>query len=165
MTQLARNYGRPHKVHDRAINIAPINAGEKLYVGGYLLREAATGLATKVVAEGNVPLGVIVEQLFPDDPDKSMDEAYDNTTGSDGVLTNTLGNEVAERCVRYDRKGEYLFLVEGGTPKVEGLAYLVDDNTTSPVETAEGVIAGHYTRPGPLASTWYVDIEQRSTLA
>lgn len=148
----------PHKVHQRNLNIVGANAGEKFFVGGYLLREAATLLGTKVVAAGNVPLGVLVETMFPDDPDKTLGCHLDNTLGTDGVVA-TL-DDGCLRTLRFDQTGEYAFEVEAGTPKAGEPAYLVDDGTVTATASATGIIAGNFTRPAPEGG-WFVDISKR----
>ncbi len=155
---LSANKIRKHKLHERAINTAPVNAGSKIYVGAYLCREAASGVVIPGAdAAGLVPLGVVVEPLFPDDPDMAISAAYDNTSGDDGAVTATS----AVRSVNYDQRGEYLFALDAGsdTPKVGGLAFLADDDEVSTTST-HGVIAGVFTRPGENGG-WYVDIGKR----
>jgi len=155
---LSANKIRKHKLHERAINTAPVNAGSKIYVGAYLCREAATGVVIPGAdTAGLVPLGVVVEPLFPDDPDLAIDAAYDNTNGADGAVAATS----AVRSVNYDQVGEYLFALDSGsgTPKVGDLAHLADDDEVSTTST-HGVIAGVFTRPGP-NSGWFVDISKR----
>lgn len=161
MTQLAKNKSREHKVHERQLNIVGANAGETFYVGGYLLREAATGLGTKVLAAGNVPLGVITEQMFPDDPDKALNCALDNSAGNDGVVSPL--DDGCLRCLRYDQRGEYAFAVSAGTPKVGAPAFLVDDNTVTAVASATGIVAGTFTRPAA-GGGWFIDIAKRGVL-
>lgn len=155
---LSANKIRKHKLHERAINTAPVNAGSKIYVGAYLCREAASGVVIPGAdAAGLVPLGVVVEPLFPDDPDLAISAAYDNTNGADGAVTGSS----AVRSVNYDQRGEYLFALDSGsdTPKVGGLAFLADDDEVSTTST-HGVIAGVFTRPGE-GGGWYVDIGKR----
>lgn len=161
MTALAKNKSREHKVHERQMNIVGANAGETFYTGGYLLREAATGLGTKVVAAGNVPLGVITEQMFPDDPDKALTHALDNSAGLDGVVSPV--DDGCLRCLRYDQRGEYAFAVASGTPKVGAPAYLVDDNTVDTAASATGISAGTFTRPAA-GGGWFIDIAKRGVL-
>lgn len=168
MTALAKNYARPHKLHERAVNLAPVNEGSKIYVGAYLTREAATGVVVPGTdAVGNVPLGVVVESMFPDDPDLARAAAYDNTSGADG----TVDGDEGVRAVRYDQAGEYAFVVEDGTPKVGAPAYLVDDNTVTinPAETTAAIVAGVFTRPAPNGPSgavfWYIDISRRGLLS
>jgi hypothetical protein len=163
MTVLAANFLRPHKVHQRATNAAPANAGEKFYTGGYVLREAATGVVTKVVAAGNVPLGVTVEPLTSDDPLRDADAHLDNTNGLDGTFTDA--NFV--RCVRYDQVGEYAFAVSAGTPKTETEAFLVDDNTVAVADPGHGIVAGVFTRPcdpSQVSGGWFVRIDDAALL-
>lgn len=161
MTALAKNKSREHKAHERQMNVVGANAGETFYVGGYLLREAATGLGTLVIAAGNVPLGIIAEPMFPDDPDKTINYALDNSVGGDGVVA-TL-DDGCLRCLRYDQRGEYAFAVEAGTPKVGAPAFLVDDNTVTATASATGIIAGVFTRPAP-GGGWFIDIAKRGVL-
>lgn len=160
MTALAKNLsgGRQQKAHQRSINIAPVNAGSVVYTGAYLCREGATAVVIPGAdTAGLIPLGVVVEVMFPDDPQgTSLSAALDNTLGADGSIV----ADVATRCVRYDQEGEYSFAVASGTPKVGGNAYLVDDNTTQPGITTNGIIAGWYTRPAPDGG-WFVDIGKR----
>lgn len=154
---LSANKIRKNKLHERAINTAPVNAGSKIYVGAYLCREAASGVVIPGAdAAGLVPLGVVVEPLFPDDPDLAISAAYDNTNGADGAVTGSS----AVRSVNYDQRGEYLFALDSGsdTPKVGGLAFLADDDEVSTTST-HGVIAGVFTRPGP--GGWFVDVGKR----
>lgn len=158
---LSANKIRKHKLHERAINTAPVNAGSKIYVGAYLCREAATGVVIPGAdAAGLVPLGVVVEPLFPDDPDLAIDAAYDNTNGADGAVTGAT----AVRAVNYDQVGEYAFsLYEGsGTPVVGQLAFLMDDDSVS-TTSENGVIAGVFTRLAP-GSGWFVDISKRGVI-
>ena len=155
---LSANKIRKHKLHERAINTAPVNAGSKIYVGAYLCREAASGVVIPGAdAAGLVPLGVVVEPLFPDDPDMAISAAYDNTSGDDGAVTATS----AVRSVNYDQRGEYEFKLHSGsaTPKIGQLAYLKDDDEVSTTSTHH-VIAGIFTRPGP-SGGWFVDIGKR----
>lgn len=163
MAPLTSNFLRPHKVHQRRTNSIPANAGEKFYTGGYVLREAATGLATKVVAAGNVPLGVIPEPLQSDDPLRDIDAHLDNTNGLDG----SNANATFVRCVRYDQTGEYAFAVSAGAPVVDGVAYLVDDNTVRTTDPGHGVAAGRFTRPcapHQVAGGWFVKIDDAALL-
>ncbi|HNU81939.1 MAG TPA: hypothetical protein PKO05_00720 [Thermoanaerobaculia bacterium] len=155
---LTANKIRKHKLHERAINVAPVNAGSKIYVGAYICREAATGVVIPGTdAASLVPLGVVVEPLFPSDPDLAIDAAFDNTSGADGTVTATA----TARAVNYDQAGEYEFTLDGGsdTPKIGQIAYLVDDDTVSTTST-HLVIAGVFTRPGP-SGGWFVDIGKR----
>jgi hypothetical protein len=162
MTALAANYIRPHKVHHQKTNLAPANAGEKFYTGCYVLREAATGLATKVVAAGNIPLGVIPPPLFSDDPIRDTDAHLDNTNGADGVID---GSGTYVRCVLYDTVDEYGFAVGAGTPKVGDPAYLADDNTVQTTDPGAGVVAGQFTRPcEQISGGWFVDITNAALL-
>lgn len=157
MAPLTANVMRSHKVHPRDINIAPVNAGSKIFVGAYICREAATDVVIPAAdTAGLIPLGVAVESMFPSDPDKAVSAAFDNTTGADGVVDAT--GEGA-RCVRYDQSGEYLFAISGATPKVGAPALIVDDNTVS-VATTNSIKAGTFTRPGP-DGKWFVDISRR----
>lgn len=163
MTVLAANVsgGRQNKAHQREINVAPANAGSVFYVGAYLCREAATGVVIPGAdTAGLVPLGVVVEAMFPDDPDTSLNAHLDNTDGADGTITVSNGLDVHARVVRYDQVGEYSFAVESGTPKVGGNAYLFDDNTVDTVANTAGIIAGWFTRPAPNGG-WFVDISKR----
>lgn len=155
---LSKNKSREHKLRSRKTNVGGVNATEKIYVGGYLLREAASGVVTKAVAAGNVPLGVVVESMFPDDPDKALTAAYDNTSGADGVVASL--DDGCVRTVRYTSDGEYAFAVASGTPKVGDPAYLVDDDNVTTVASVTGIIAGEFTRPAP-GGGWFVDIEKR----
>lgn len=166
MTVLAKNLLRQHKAHQREINIAPVNAGSVVYVGAYLCREAATGVVVPGAdTAGLVPLGVVVENMFPDDAQgASLSAALDNTSGSDGAITVSGGLDEAVRCVRYDQVGEYAFAVQSGTPKVGDVAYLYDDNTVDTAATTNGIIAGHFTRPAP-SGGWFVDISKRGLLS
>jgi len=155
---LSANKIRKHKLHERAINTAPVDDGKKVFVGAYLCREAATGVCIPGAdASGLVPLGVVVEPLFPDNPDLAITAAYDNTAGPDGVVTGTS----AARAVNYDQRGEYEFKLHSGsaTPKIGQLAYLKDDDEVSTTSTHH-VIAGIFTRPGP-SGGWFVDIGKR----
>lgn len=162
MTALAANKIRNKKVHHRALNSAPVSAGSVLYIGAYLCREKATGVVIPGAdADGLVPLGVVVEQEFQDDPDTSRDAAIDNTDGADGSISGTTFT----RCVRYDQVGEHAFVVTGGTPKVGAPAYLVDDGTVSPAITTHGIIAGVFTRPDQAGLGWLVDISRRGLAA
>lgn len=167
MTVLAANVsgGRQNKAHQRAINVAPVNAGSVIYVGAYLCREAATGVVVPGAdTAGLVPLGVVVETMFPDDEATTLTAALDNTDGADGTITVSNGLDVMARVVRYDQQGEYAFAVESGTPKVGDVAYLFDDNTVDTAATTNGIIAGHFTRPAPNGG-WFVDISKRGILA
>jgi hypothetical protein len=163
---LAKNKQREHKLHERALNIAPANAGDVFFVGAYLVREAATVLATPGVdAAGVVPLGVVVEAMFPDDPDFSRTAHLDNTAGADGIVEG--GPERVERAVRYDQIGEYAFPLDPASdpPKVGSPAYLVDDDTVAAQAgvgepSVNGIIAGHFTRPAPHGG-WFIDIARR----
>lgn len=157
MAALTKNKVRAHKLHERALNVAPANAGDVFYVGAYIVREAATGLATPGGDIASVvPLGVIVEDLFPSDPDAAETAHLDNTNGADGVIT---ADDDMERVVRYDQVGEYDFAVINGTPKVGDPAYLSDDNTVSVTSLTNSIIAGHFTRPGK--DGWFIDIARR----
>jgi len=158
MTVLAKNIVRKHKAHQRRLNVIGANAGEAFFTGAYVLREAAADLGTNVVGAGLVPLGVLVEPLFPDDPDQ-LAHHLDNTNGSDGVVTG--GQDEAERALRYDQAGEYAFAVSGATPKTEDPAYLVDNNTVSAADPGHGIVAGVFTRPAG-GGEWYVDIARRT---
>lgn len=151
---LSKNKIREHKVHTRAINEAPVNAGSTIYVGGFICREAATGVIIPGAdVAGLVPLGVAVEPMFPDDPDKALSAAYNNATGADGTVTGSG----SERAVRYDQVGEYAFAVDSGTPKVGDPAYLIDDDTVDTAVNTSGIVAGVFTRPAP-GGGWFVDI-------
>ncbi|HVF61668.1 MAG TPA: hypothetical protein VNJ70_17820 [Thermoanaerobaculia bacterium] len=161
MPPLAKSIVRQHKVHERKLNVAPADAGKVFWVGAYLVREAATGLAIPGVdAAGVKPLGVVVENEF----DSLTGLAHlDNTLGADGVLT----GRTSERVVKYDQTGEFAYAVTGAaTPKVQDPAYLVDDNTVTAVApgvgqpSVNGIIAGHFTRPAP-AGGWFIDISRR----
>jgi hypothetical protein len=161
MAAMTKNVSRQHKAHQREINIAPVNAGSVIYVGAYLCREAATGVVVPGAdTAGLVPLGVVVEQMFPDDADANLTSALDNTSGSDGSITVSFGLDEAVRCVRYDQAGEYAYAIETGTPKVGDNAYVVDDNTVQPGVTTNRIIAGWFTRPAP-SGGWFVDISKR----
>jgi hypothetical protein len=166
MTALAKNYARPHKLHERAVNLAPVNAGSKIYVGAYLCREGASGVVVPGAdTAGLVPLGVVVESMFPDDPDLARVAAYDNTNGADG----TVDGDEGQRAVRYDDAGQYAFVVSAGTPVVDAVAYLVDDNTVSANATTNSIVAGIFKRPAPNGPSgavfWYVDIARRGLLS
>ena len=162
MTALAANKLRSNKAHERCLNSAPVNAGSKIFVGAYLCREAGTGVVIPGAdAAGLIPLGVVVEQEFPDDPDVARTAALDNTDGADGSISGTTFT----RCVRYDQVGEYAFVVSGGTPKVGQVAYLVDDATVSPAITTHGIVAGVFTRPDQGGLGWLVDISFRGHAA
>jgi hypothetical protein len=163
MTALAANVsgGRQNKSHQREINVVPANAGDVFYVGAYLCREAATGVVIPGAdTAGVVPLGVVVEHMFPDDPDANLSAHLDNTSGADGTITASNGLDVHARVVRYDQAGEWAFAVASGTPKVGDNAYLVDDNTVQPGATTNRIIAGWFTRPAPNGG-WFVDISKR----
>ena len=156
MTALAKNVMRPHKVHDRNINIVPADAGKVFYVGAFICREAGTGVAIPATdTAGLVPLGVVVESMFPTDNDKALTAALDNSTGADGSID---ADGEGTRCVRYDQCGEYAFAITGSTPKVGQNAYLHDDNLVG-VTSSNLVKAGVFTRPGP-NGTWFVDISR-----
>lgn len=158
MTALAKNVMRPHKVHPRNINIAPADAGKVFYVGAYICREAATAVAIPATdTAGLVALGVVVESMFPTDPDKAISAALDNTLGADGSID---ADGEGTRVVRYDQTGEYAFAITGTTPKVGQKAYLHDDNTVG-ITSTNLVCAGVFTRPGP-NGTWFVDIGQKN---
>ena len=160
MTALAKNVMRPHKVHDRNINIVPADAGKVFYVGAFICREAGTGVAIPATdTAGLVPLGVVVESMFPTDNDKALTAALDNSTGADGSID---ADGEGTRCVRYDQTGEYAFAITGSTPKVGQNAYLHDDNLVG-VTSSNLVKAGVFTRPGP-NGTWFVDIDRASDL-
>lgn len=160
MTALAKNATRPHKVHPRNVNIVPADAGKVFYVGAFICREAATALAIPATdTAGLVPLGVVVESMFPTDNDKALTAALDNTTGADGSIDS---DGEGTRCVRYDQSGEYAFAITGATPKVGAAAYLHDDNLVG-VTSTNLVKAGVFTRPGP-NGTWFVDISRASDL-
>lgn len=161
MTALAKNVQRPHKVHPRDINIAPVNAGSKIYVGAILCREAATGVVIPAAdTAGLIPLGVVVESMFPSDPDLALTSAFDNTSGADGTIS---ADGEGTRVVRYDQTGEYAFAITGTTPKVGQAAYVHDDNLVG-ITSTNLVKIGEFTRPGP-NSTWFVDISKRSAVA
>src|SRR5262245_16106613 len=130
MTALAKNIIRATKAHERRLNVVPANAGEKFYNGAYILREAAAAVGTNTLAAGNIPLGVLVEPLLPSDPDKAQNHHLDNTDGDDGTFN---ADGTGDRLLRYDTEGEYSFAVSTGTPKVGDPAYLVDNNTVTPV--------------------------------
>ncbi len=156
---LTRNRLRQHKVHQRALNAAPGKAGEQYFVGAYLVREAASPLAVPGTdLDGARPLGVIVEAMFPDDPDLSRHHHLDNRTGSDGIVEGSP--ERVERAVRYDQAGEYAFTVAAGTPLVGNPAFLVDDDAVSADATTFSVVAGWFTRPAPEGG-WFIDIGKR----
>lgn len=159
---LIKNKLRQHKVHDRHMNIAPGKGGAVIYAGAYVVREAATDFVIPGAdLAGVVPLGVVGERMFSDDPDRDLLAHLDNTGLPDGVVT-AIGSE---RAVRYDQAGEWLFAVAGAAvPRVGDPAYLVDDDTVSAENGAglaavNGVIAGHFTRPGP--GGWFIDISRR----
>ncbi len=158
MANLIANKNRQGKVHRRRLNVAPATAGVEYYVGAYVCVNTATGLAVRGADAANLrPLGVLVETMFPDDPDQ-IHHHLDNSAGADGVLQ---GNpEVAERVVRYDQAGEYAFEVSAGTARVGQPAFLVDDDTVSANATVNNVIAGHFTRPAPDGG-WFIDISRR----
>jgi hypothetical protein len=167
MTVLAANVsgGRQNKAHQRALNVAPANAGSVFYVGAYLCREAATGVVIPGAdTAGLVPLGVVVEPMNNDDPDFNLTAHLDNTAGADGTITVAGNLDTMVRVVRYDQQGEYAFAVESGTPKVGDIAYLFDDNTVDTAATTNGIIAGHFTRPAPNGG-WFVDISKRGILS
>ncbi len=155
-----KNLVRDHKVHQRNLNMIGANAGEVFYNGAYVWREAATDLATQAApAAGMVPLGVIVEPMFPDDPE-STTAHLDNTNGADGVVRGDATG--SERAIRYDQCGEYAYDVDGATPKTEDPAYLVDNDTVSAADPGHGIVAGVFTRPAPKAGQWFIDIARRS---
>lgn len=157
---LIKNIVREHKVHERAINVIGANAGEVYFTGAYILREAATALATVAApGAGMIPLGVVVEPLFPADP-ADTSAHLDNSAAADGVVRgDTQGSE---RVVRYDQRGEYAFTVDSGMPKPEDPAYLVDDDTVDTADPGHGIVAGVFTRPAPRAGQWFIDIARRS---
>jgi hypothetical protein len=159
MTQLAANYVRERKLGELNLNVAPADAGKKFYVGAFICREAATAVVIPGTdAAGLVPLGVVLRQPYPDDPDASLTSALDNTSGADGVLTSGP-SATRDRLVQYAQDGEWAFKVGSGTPKVGGIAYLVDDNTVQVAATTNGIIAGRFTRPSFRdADHWFVDI-------
>lgn len=161
MPPLTKSLVRQHKVHERHLNVAPADAGKVFWVGAYLVREAATGLAIPGVdAAGVIPLGVVVENEM----DSLTGAAHlDNTLGADGALTGST----SERVVKYDQVGEHAFAVTGvAVPKVGDPSYLVDDNTVTAVApgagqpSVNGIIAGHFTRPAPVGG-WFIDISRR----
>lgn len=163
MAQLTANLIRDHKVHQRRTNVAPANAGEKFFTGGYVLREAATAFATKVVAAGNIPGGVLVEPLTSDDPERDKDCHLDNTNGANGVVN--AAEDDYQRAVRYDQCGEYIFAISGDAPVVDQVVYLVDDNTVSVVDPGHGVVAGVAKRPGKqISGGWFVEIDNAALL-
>jgi hypothetical protein len=165
MGALTANYDRPHMVHHQKTIFSPANAGEKFFTGGYVLREAATGVVTKVVAAGNIPLGVIPHApLSSDDPLRDVDAHLDNTNGADGAID---GNGSYVRCVLYDTVDNWGFALAAGsaTPKVGETAYLVNDNEVSTVDPGAGVAAGTFSRPcEQISGGWFVNITHAALL-
>ena len=159
MPQLSRNVVRESKVHQRAVNMAPAKGGGVYFTGGYLWRDgqgrALSGVPDPV--EGGHPLGVLVETLYPGEPDKAIHHHIDNADGADGVLDRYN----RDRCVRYDQTGEYAFDVVGSTPIVGAQAYVVDDNTMTADQPDPAIVAGWFTRPSDRSDQWFVDISKR----
>ena len=156
MAALTQNVMRRYKAHKRSLNIAPAAAGGEFFNGSYVCAKGGLALPGADVP-GLVPLGVLVEPLFPDNPD-NIHHHLDNRNGGPGVIQGHP--EVAERVVRYDQIGEYSFAVQGSEPLVGSPAYLVDDNTVSFDATVNLIIAGHFTRPAP-GGGWFVDSSRR----
>lgn len=162
MTALAKNFARPHKVHQAQTNIVGVAATEKIYLGAFICRDTDGHAIPGEDAASLVPLGVTVPAKFDTaDPDLSVTAAFDNTDGADGVIT---GN-TAVRAVVYDQAGEWAFALHANssTPKVGNAAYLSDDNTVTAdgTETTYGIKVGVFTRPAPSPSGgWFVDISK-----
>ena len=158
---LIKNKARKHKTPlHRELNVVPAKAGGVYFTGAYIVREAAAATAIPGAdAAGVVPLGVLVEPMFPDDPDLARSHHLNNAAGGDGVLT----HDTAERVLRYAQNGEWEFDVAGGTPLAGGKAYLVDDDTVHADAgvTANDIVAGHFTRPGTRSGAWFIDISRR----
>lgn len=156
---LTKNKARKHKTPlHRALNVVQAKAATVYFTGMYIVREAAAATAIPGDdAAGVVPLGVLVEPMFPDDPDLARNHHLDNTSGADGVLT----HDTAERVLRYAQNGEWEFDVSAGTPMAGEPAFLVDDDTVSAAATTNSIIAGHFTRPGTRTGAWFVDISRR----
>lgn len=139
---------RTAKVLDSQYLAVGVKAGEVIFAGAIVCREAATGLAVAATdTVGLVPLGVSVDEL-------------DNTDGSDGVVNGADG----ERFVRVDVVGEKEFDLDDGspTPKTGEFAFIVDDDTVTAdsADTTAALILGKFTRPGPDGG-WFVDVERR----
>lgn len=118
----------------------PVKAATVIYAGGGVCTDA-NGLAVPAAdAAGLVSVGL-------------ARYGYDNTTGSDGVISDD-----SERFVEVDTGAVASYTVAGGTPGAGRLAYWVDDDNVSADPGVNAVVAGRFVQPNPLKSGhWLVD--------
>lgn len=127
--------------------------------GAYIVRDSA-GFAIRplegVVTSGDdlEPLGVLVHDKFPDDPD--LDSVLD-TRGQAPGAWDRHGH--LQRGLVYEKRGIYEWrLLDGAeTPIVGGKAYLVDETVVSTEADRSELWVGRFHKPLGDGTTWLVD--------
>lgn len=152
MTALTADISRSRKILPTALNVVPAK-GDKIFYGGSILCRNSSGLGVPGTdTAGLRVLGIVTQPM--------------NTTG---LADGSYGyGDALLRCVQYDQTGEWAIAITGSdVPKVDGLAFLVDDNTVTAdapgvgATSVNGIIVGRFTRPAQAPNTWFVNILYR----